>query len=88
MDKTCFRISGCKSKYNVLKHNNKFRLIQDYNVSVDNSNLIATFIQTYKIQFKVLFFWITITEFAQDIYDEDAEFCKNEAIEVYNYLTK
>ena len=41
---------------------------------------------SYKVQVKVWFFWITIKEFEEGVYDEDFKFCKNEAVELYNKI--
>lgn len=41
---------------------------------------------SYKIQVKVWFFWITIKEFEEGVYDEDSNFCKCEAVELYNKI--
>ena len=43
-------------------------------------------ILSYKVQIKVLFFWITIKDFTEEIYDEDSNFCKQEAIELFNNI--
>lgn len=47
---------------------------------------IPCYMLSYKVQVKVLFFWITIKEFEEGIYDDDCEFCKLEAIELYNKI--
>ena len=39
-----------------------------------------------KVQVKVWFFWITIKEFRELEYDDDFEFCRNEAIELYHKI--
>lgn len=44
------------------------------------------YILSYKVQVKVWFFWITIKEFEEGVYDEDFEFCKHEAVELYNKI--
>lgn len=43
-------------------------------------------ISTYKVQVKVFWFWITIKEFEEGVYDDDADFCRREAIELYNKI--
>lgn len=43
-------------------------------------------ILSYKVQIKVLFFWITIKDFTEEIYDEDSNFCKQEAVELFNNI--
>lgn len=43
-------------------------------------------ILSYKVQIKFLFFWITIKDFTEEIYDEDSNFCKQEAIELFNNI--
>ena len=44
------------------------------------------YILTFKVQVKVWFFWITIKEFRELEYDDDANFCKREAIELYHKI--
>lgn len=40
----------------------------------------------YKVQVQIQLFWITIKEFEEGIYDNDSEFCKREAVELYNKI--
>lgn len=40
----------------------------------------------YKVQVQIWLFWITIKEFEEGIYDSDSEFCKREAVELYNKI--
>lgn len=55
-----------------------------YNIKryLDNPRCILS----YKVQIKFLFFWITIKDFTEEIYDEDSNFCKQEAIELFNNI--
>lgn len=62
-----------------------------YRVVVKHSNIYNEYdeilaILSYKVQMKVLFFWITIKTFEEGVYDEDSDFCKREAIELYNKI--
>lgn len=52
----------------------------------ENVTLWSVEVKTYKVQVKVLWFWITIKEFEVYSYDEDEEFCLLEAKELYNKI--
>lgn len=57
-----------------------------YRVTIDKCGVYddePAYILTFKVQVKVWFFWITIKEFRELEYDDDFEFCRNEAIELY-----
>lgn len=47
---------------------------------------IPCYVIGYRVQVKVLWFWITIKAFDKGDYDNDADFCKREAIELYNKI--
>lgn len=49
-------------------------------VSINNGDVIK---QVFKVQIKVLFFWITIKEFKVIDYHYDDDFCCTEAKELY-----
>lgn len=66
-----------------------YRLIKDTYFVVDfedTSLFTEVAIDTYKVQVKFLWFWITIKEFSQYIYDEEEEFCELEAKELYHKI--
>lgn len=65
-----------------------YRLIEKSVVIYDfeDAALWAVEVKTYKVQVKVLWFWITIKEFKSYVYDEDEEFCLLEAKELYNKI--
>lgn len=65
-----------------------YRLIEKSVVINDFENvaLWSVEVKTYKVQVKVLWFWITIKEFEVYSYDEDEEFCLLEAKELYNKI--
>ena len=44
------------------------------------------YILTFKVQVRILFFWVTVKEFRELDYDDDANFCRSEAIELYNKI--
>lgn len=68
---------------NILKQIGKYRVIS----ITDNSDEYAyCYVMNYKVQVKVLFFWITIKEFKETEYDDSDEFCRNEAIELFNKI--
>ena len=63
--------------------NNKYRVtISTCGVYDD----IPAYILTFKVQVKVWFFWVTIKEFRELEYDDDSNFCKSEAIELYHKI--
>lgn len=65
-----------------------YRLIEK-SIFIDDFNDVALWsveVKTYKVQVKVLWFWITIKEFEVYSYDEDEEFCLLEAKELYNKI--
>lgn len=65
-----------------------YRLIEESTV-IDDYRDVAVWsveVKTYKVQIKVLWFWITIKEFEAYSYDEDEEFCLLEAKELYNKI--
>lgn len=68
----------------VIKRNNNYRLVFVKDGCYED---IPCYISNFKIQIKLFWFWITIKEFKEGDYDDDAEFCKNEAIELYNKIT-
>nr|DAU54574.1 MAG TPA: hypothetical protein [Crassvirales sp.] len=47
---------------------------------------IPCYVIGYRVQIRVWKFWITIKAFNEGDYDDDAEFCKREAIELYNKI--
>ena len=47
---------------------------------------IPCYVIGYRVQVKFLWFWITIKAFDEGDYDNDAYFCKCEAIELYNKI--
>lgn len=65
-----------------------YRLIEE-SIVIENYKDITLWgveVKTYKVQIKVLWFWITIKEFEAYSYDEDEEFCLLEAKELYNKI--
>lgn len=62
--------------------NKKYRVVVNCN---NNKNIFSCNV-IYKVQVKIFLFWINIKTFEKGIYDDDAEFCKNEAIELYNKI--
>lgn len=65
-----------------------YRLIEK-SIFIDDFNDVTLWsveVKTYKVQVKVLWFWITIKEFEVYSYDEDEEFCLLEAKELYNKI--
>lgn len=68
----------------IIVRNNKYRVtVSKYGAYDDD---IPYYILSFKVQVKVLFFWITIKEFHELDYDDDANFCKYESIELYNKI--
>ena len=65
-----------------------YRLIEKSTIIDDfeDVTLWSVEVKTYKVQVKVLWFWITIKEFEVYSYDEDEEFCLLEAKELYNKI--
>ena len=62
---------------------------QNYRVTINKTDCyedIPCYLLSFKVQVKVFWFWITIKEFKEGEYDDDVEFCKNEAIELYNKI--
>lgn len=68
---------------NVIISNECYRVVSTHK---DCYKDIPCYILSYKVQVKVWFFWITIKEFEEGVYDEDCEFCKSEAVELYNKI--
>ena len=66
----------------IIKANNKYRVIEVKRLD-DKEPFYNS---VYKVQVKKFLFWITIKEFEQTVYDESAEFCCNEAEELYNNI--
>lgn len=67
----------------VVISNKRYRVVSTY---VSYCEDTPCCILSYKVQIKVLFFWITIKEFEEGIYDDDSKFCKSEAVELYNKI--
>lgn len=63
--------------------NEQYRVIVVHKFCYKNK---PCYILSYKVQVKILFFWITIKEFKKGIYDDDSKFCKSEAVELYNKI--
>lgn len=63
--------------------NNKYRVTINTCGVYDD---MPAYILTFKVQVKVWFFWITIKEFRELEYDDDSNFCKSEAIELYHKI--
>lgn len=57
-------------------------IVTQVNVSKD----VPCYALCYKVQVQIWLFWITIKEFEEGIYDNDSEFCKREAVELYNKI--
>lgn len=73
---------------NIIINDNKYRVIKTAiakKIDIGYGEYIY-YVHNYKVQLKVLFFWITIKAFIKGIYDEDADFCKREAVELYNKI--
>ena len=68
---------------NVVIGDERYRVIATHK---DYYEDILFYILNYKVQVRVWFFWITIKEFKEGVYDDDSEFCKCEAIELYNKI--
>lgn len=68
---------------NIIIGNEKYRVVS---VKKDCYENIPCYMLSFKVQVKVFWFWITIKEFAEGEYDDNIEFCKNEAIELYNKI--
>lgn len=68
----------------VIYSNNKFR-VATYKCGVYED--IPTYIFSFKVQIKILFFWITIKEFRELEYHTNPKICKRDAIELYNNIT-
>lgn len=68
----------------VIYSNNKFR-VATYKCGVYED--IPTYILSFKVQIKILFFWITIKEFRELEYHTNPKICKRDAIELYNNIT-
>lgn len=68
---------------NVIISNECYRVVSTYKGCYED---IPCYILSYKVQVKVWFFWITIKEFEEGVYDEDYEFCRREAVELYNKI--
>lgn len=68
---------------NVVISNKQYRVIVTHKGCYEDK---PCYILSYKVQVKVLFFWITIKEFEEGVYDNDSEFCRSEAIELYNKI--
>lgn len=43
-------------------------------------------VDSFEVQIKYVIIWVTIKEFIHGDYDDDIEFCKNEAIELFNKI--
>lgn len=67
----------------VIYSNNKFR-VATYKCGVYED--IPTYILSFKVQIKILFFWITIKEFRELDYHANPEICKCDAVELYNKI--
>ena len=67
--------------------NKKYRVIStDILVRLDYEHGDFGMIKTvFKVQVKKSFLWITIKEF-EETDEDDVEFCKREAVEVYNKI--
>ena len=68
---------------NIIIKNKKYRMISIKKSHYKNINSSSI---SFKVQVKILGFWITIKEFITGVYDNEEEFCKNEAIELYNKI--
>lgn len=68
---------------NVIIADDRYRVIAK---PIDTYEDIPCYVIGYIVQVKVLWFWITIKAFDERDYDNDADFCKREAIELYNKI--
>lgn len=68
---------------NIIIDNKQYRVIATHKGCYED---ILCRTLSYKVQVKVWFFWITIKEFEEGVYDDDSEFCKCEAVELYNKI--
>lgn len=68
---------------NVIIGDDRYRVIAKPIATYED---IPCYVIGYRVQVKVLWFWITIKAFDEEDYDNDADFCKREAIELYNKI--
>lgn len=68
---------------NVIIADDRYRVIAKPIATYED---IPCYVIVYRVQIRVWKFWITIKVFNEGDYDDDAEFCKREAIELYNKI--
>lgn len=73
---------------NIIINNEKYRVVEikkQHTIDYGYAELLMS-VNSYKVQIQVWLFWITIKEFEEEVYDNDSEFCKREAVELYNKI--
>lgn len=66
----------------IISDNNKYRVIKSFVSGPEEYR----FYTAYIVEVKFAFFYVPIKSFLVGVYDEDDEFCKNEAIELYHKI--
>ena len=66
----------------IIIQNKEYRVIRESLINLDSMDII----DDYVVQTKFLWFWINIKHFTEFEYDNDRDFCKREAIELYDKL--
>lgn len=66
----------------IIVQNKEYRVIRESLINLDSMDIIDDYI----VQIKILWFWINIKHFTEFEYDNDTDFCKREAIELYDKL--
>lgn len=65
----------------------QYRLVEEVTTVYDLDDWITyDIVQSYKVQIKICFIWITIKCFNRNEFYNDIEFCKLEAKELYNKI--
>lgn len=66
----------------IIVQNKEYRVIRESLINLDSMDII----DDYVVQIKIFWFWINIKHFTEFEYDNDTDFCKREAIELYDKL--
>lgn len=74
----------------IIKSTGKYRVISicERKIVEQNGLLYIKYYYIYKVQVKVLCFWITVKEFVEDLFTNAEDFFENEAIELFDKLTE
>lgn len=67
----------------ILVSNGQYRVIAK---PIATYETIPCYVLGYRVQIKFIWFWVTIKAFDELDYDDDVEFCKREAFELYNKI--